>query len=265
MNQSLHRNIYCFMLACGLLLLPGSWSAAQIPTTQGDLPSADRAPAPSDLRPTEGPGGCRCADGHWYDQNRKSCVTGTGCPKLSNMPDGDKGGGYFAWQGNLFINTPCLCGNLDQPLNTGSSNWMITKDQDAATNEPRPSVAVSSPTAGWGSIPNAKWVSPSSQAAGEYIYKITFCLCQGFKNARLDLLVLADNSVTAVRLNGNKIGDVPGPKGFITPKPVSTNNQAFFKAGSNDLEIVVQNDSNVTGLNVGGTIRADQGLCQNRR
>jgi hypothetical protein len=46
---------------------------------------------------------CDCPQGTWYDANRSSCVT-TACQNVTGIPDGDKGGGYFAWQGTLFKN-----------------------------------------------------------------------------------------------------------------------------------------------------------------
>lgn len=60
-----------------------------------------------DGRPTNFPGCskcCTCPEG-WFDKNRNSCVTGTNC-KVPGMPNGDKGGGYFAWDQNLFLNLP---------------------------------------------------------------------------------------------------------------------------------------------------------------
>lgn len=46
---------------------------------------------------------CDCPDG-WYDRTRQSCVTGA-CD-VPGMPNGDKGGGYFAWQAKLFKDIP---------------------------------------------------------------------------------------------------------------------------------------------------------------
>lgn len=45
--------------------------------------------------------GCSCAVG-WYDVNRKSCVVGAGC-SVSGMPNGDKGGGYWVWDGKMYV------------------------------------------------------------------------------------------------------------------------------------------------------------------
>lgn len=65
------------------------------------------------------PPGCQCAQGHWYDPNVKSCVT-TACDLVKGMPDGDKGGGYFAWSGHLFTKTACANTNtcLNGPAGT---------------------------------------------------------------------------------------------------------------------------------------------------
>jgi hypothetical protein len=45
---------------------------------------------------------CTCPKG-WYDENRRSCAIGALCDKVPGMPDGDKGGGYWAWHGILFM------------------------------------------------------------------------------------------------------------------------------------------------------------------
>lgn len=47
---------------------------------------------------------CECPRG-WYDKTRDSCVVGADC-KVPGMPNGDKGGGYFAWDQALFIDIP---------------------------------------------------------------------------------------------------------------------------------------------------------------
>lgn len=45
---------------------------------------------------------CDCPDATWFDANRDSCVTGAGCD-IEDLPNGDIGGGYFAWDGHLFV------------------------------------------------------------------------------------------------------------------------------------------------------------------
>jgi hypothetical protein len=48
---------------------------------------------------------CDCPGGTWYDPNRRSCVTGVDCP-VKGMPNGDKGGGFFAWEEILYLDRP---------------------------------------------------------------------------------------------------------------------------------------------------------------
>jgi len=45
---------------------------------------------------------CDCPEGTWFDANRDSCVTGAGCD-IEDLPNGDMGGGYFAWDGHLYV------------------------------------------------------------------------------------------------------------------------------------------------------------------
>jgi hypothetical protein len=242
------------LMGCLAFLLTGG-SAAQRPITTD---SPRQTPTTTPTFTTEG---CPCAAGQWYDKNRKSCVRGV-CENIAGMPDGDKGGGYFAWQGTLFQDMPCQCADLDQTLNTGSAAWTITADPDPATQESRPAVTIAYPNVSWGSIPNAKWVGPNSEAFGDFTYQITFCLCRGFQNASLTLSLLADNAAS-VRLNGNTIGSVAGPYGFKNPpQTVSTSTQQFFHPGTNTLQVIVHNDSSVTGLNAAVSVKALRGRCQ---
>ena len=105
------------------------------------------------------PPGCTCAAGNWYDANRGSCVTGAYTVK--GMPDGDKGGGYFAWQGSLFVNTACVpCKDLDLTTATGKPGWMLVSGPAVGT--PKPPFIVNSPTRFWsGLVPgsSSNWVS----------------------------------------------------------------------------------------------------------
>lgn len=47
---------------------------------------------------------CACPNG-WYDANRQSCVIGA-CDHVAGISNGDKGGGYFAWNGTLYKDVP---------------------------------------------------------------------------------------------------------------------------------------------------------------
>ncbi|MEM7049183.1 MAG: hypothetical protein AAF604_05965 [Acidobacteriota bacterium] len=60
---------------------------------------------------------CDCPPGTWYDPNRGSCVRGA-CP-VPGMPNGDKGGGFFAWQGQLYQDVAGARNCRTTPLCTG--------------------------------------------------------------------------------------------------------------------------------------------------
>jgi hypothetical protein len=49
---------------------------------------------------------CTCPENTWYDGNRVSCVTGAGCPTLTGFGNGDVGGGFYAWENQLYTNVP---------------------------------------------------------------------------------------------------------------------------------------------------------------
>ena len=49
----------------------------------GGLLPAQPAPGPLSMAPVAAPATCPCATGHWYDANRKSCVT-SACGKPGN-------------------------------------------------------------------------------------------------------------------------------------------------------------------------------------
>jgi hypothetical protein len=209
------------------------------------------------------PAGCNCADGHWWDANRKSCVTGA-C-KVPGMPDGDKGGGYFAWQGELFVNTPCTpCGNLNLTATTGQPGWQLVSGPGISAPQ-APVVMPAYP--GWGTVPGASWVSVNgsggSGAGGFYVYEYQFCLCASAKGQRLDLTFLADNGAV-ISLNGKQIHATTGNGNFKNPpKTVSYTGvpSDWVIPGTNTLRIVVENESNVTGLAASLVIRADNGAC----
>ncbi|HEX2835248.1 MAG TPA: hypothetical protein VHW00_19700 [Thermoanaerobaculia bacterium] len=203
---------------------------------------------------------CPCAPGHWWDKNRKSCVTGA-CA-VPNMPDGDKGGGYFAWQGQLFVNTPCACGNLDLTAPTGQPGWVLVSSPGVTT--PKAPVVVT-PNPGWSTLPGASWVSVDAQrgsAGGDYTYEYTFCLCASAKAPRLDVSLLADNRAT-VFLNNNQIFATTGNTNFAPPiKTVTyTATPNWIIPGTNKVKIVVGNDSNVTGLAAIVKVVAAGGAC----
>ena len=139
------------------MALPIEWNLADLRRHLGGVPLARiRLYPPPGMATAAPPAGCDCGPRHWWDPNRRSCVTGA-CD-VPNMPDGDKGGGYFAWHGSLFINTPCLtvCRNLDKMVATGQPGWILVSSPGVTT--PKAPVVVSAYT-GWGTVPGASWVS----------------------------------------------------------------------------------------------------------
>jgi hypothetical protein len=90
------------------------------------------------------PAGCQCAQGHWYDPNVKSCVT-TACEVVKGMPDGDKGGGFFAWNGHLFTKTACTNPNTNTCLNGPAGTICTFAGNGTAGTAPDGSVVKTSP------------------------------------------------------------------------------------------------------------------------
>ena len=87
-----------------------------------------------DGRPSRFPGcrkTCSCPRG-WYDANRDSCVTGA-CENVKGLPNGNKGGGYFAWNETLFLDIPGKTGCKVGPTGNGgngSCKWTSWLNRD---------------------------------------------------------------------------------------------------------------------------------------
>ena len=85
-----------------------------------------------DGRPSNFPGcisTCDCPRG-WFDPNRDSCVIGA-CD-VPGMPNGDKGGGYFAWDQKLFMDIPgkTNCHVVPVGTNPDQCTWTAWLDRD---------------------------------------------------------------------------------------------------------------------------------------
>lgn len=216
---------------------------------------------------------CDCGPGAWFDLNRDSCVTAACGEPVTGMPDGDKGGGYFAWQNALFKDVPCSstpCQALNQSLNTGTAAWQVTPPGSVQA----PATPVTNVPPNWATSGTGQWISHNAGsgsegsgvawAGGNYIYQTTFCLCANYQQAALQLLVWGDNNIQSVRLNGNLIG---GPTTNGTAFQglglnISENIYNHFVPGQNVLQIVVNNFANsATGFRVSGTITAVAGKC----
>ena len=255
----MNRTLF-FRLLCATLLLLACASAAFSQESRAAAQRREMSAAPP-------PAGCECSPGHWWDTNRKSCVTGA-C-EVASMPDGDKGGGYFAWHGTLFVDTKCIsrCVNLNLTTTTGQPGWQLVSGPGAGY--PIAPVVVS-PYAGWGAVPGASWISSdanrgSQRPVGDYVYEYQFCLDRAAKGASLQLSFLADNGAT-VFLNNQQIFATSGNMNFTgAPRTVSYSNSAgWIIPGTNKVRIVVHNESSVTGLAASLTIRADCGTCATR-
>jgi hypothetical protein len=245
------------LFVLGLSLVCAAGALAQDPARLSAPPPGIATAAP--------PPGCDCGRGHWWDPNRKSCVTGA-CD-VPNMPDGDKGGGYFAWHGSLFINTPCLpaCRNLDKTVATGQAGWTLVSSPGVTT--PKAPVVVPA-YSGWGTVPGASWVSVDANhgnQGGDYVYEYQFCLCarvntQTVGKTSFTVKFLADNGAT-VYLNSTKVFATTGNRNFSgPPRTVTYTGGPGWVAGTNKIRIVVNNDDgSPTGLAASLTLTSDLG------
>lgn len=208
---------------------------------------------------------CDCGSGAWFDVNRDSCVTGA-CGTVPGMPDGDKGGGYFAWQNNLFKNVPCTpCQLLNRTMETTGNGWKVKTPSGV---EVAASV-VASPNSGW-ATGSGQWISADpasglgSSPGGDYTYTTSFCLCAGYEQASLQLTVWGDNKINSVSLNGNLIaGPTTGVSAFTGPGlNATTNTYSHFVPGQNELRVVINNSGvSPTGLRISGVLIAPAGQC----
>ncbi|MCA1616185.1 MAG: hypothetical protein LC800_19205, partial [Acidobacteria bacterium] len=154
------------------------------------------------------------------------------------------------------------CADLNLSLNTGTANWQIVGDPVGSTPVPRAASVVASPPVQWSSLTGAQWIGPNTAGngiQGNYVYQLCFCLCSGFRNAKLTLIGLADNSAT-VHLNNVQVNPAIAAHSG-TGTLVQTNDPQLFKEGDNCLRVVVKNNDSFTGLNIAGTVTATGGRC----
>ncbi|RMG54839.1 MAG: hypothetical protein D6723_04090, partial [Acidobacteria bacterium] len=190
------------------------------------------------------------------DVSVQKCITLPACPPA--CPDAE-----------IILNT-----GWDQaagaviPVGGQDDDWMVVADPAPNTPEPRPADVVT-PHSGWPPpLPNSQWISfrptrvPVIPPVTEYHYQYCFCLAEGFSNAELELDLWADDRAT-VFLNGTQIG---GPGGAFggSPLHVETTDQTLFHSGINCLTVVVEDtQAVVTGLDLVGTVTAENGFCCN--
>lgn len=115
----------------------------------------------------------------------------------------------------------------------------------------------------WPTLPGALWIHPPGgnvRPEGVYTYRLRFKLCSGFRNPHLEGIMFADYFANAT-LNGHPISPTQtgGPN---YPSPIGIQSTAHFKAGVNELIILVTNkERGTTGLALHGNIEVDSGLC----
>jgi hypothetical protein len=139
--------------------------------------------------------------------------------------------------------------------------WTVTCDATGGS-VPRPAQVIT-PHPLWATIPGTRWISATTGATnGLYCYQYCFCLDPRFRNAALTMDLLADD-YAEVYLNGTLVGQTPMGWAFLNPPThISVTNQALFKDCQNCIEIKVLNAGGViTGMDVGATITAQDGLC----
>jgi hypothetical protein len=155
--------------------------------------------------------------------------------------------------------TPCDDLNLD--ISTGVALWEFKGPAAAAVFGPA-SLSLAVPP--WAQPPaGSRWIIPGAlKDEGDFTFRLTFKLCSGFTSPSLNLKLLADYSAK-VFLNGHQIIPLlPGnPPMYATLNSASTTN--YFKAGPNELTIVVHNSEAATpvGLALHGSIQAKRGRC----
>ena len=152
-------------------------------------------------------------------------------------------------------------GNLI-PFGNDDDMWMVTCEPPPTGTLPRPAKVIPANSA-WNTIPGTRWISANQFGPnGDYCYEFCFCLDGRFTNPQLFLQLRADDRAE-VFLNGNLIGSTPDPS-FNTANPtvIIENNPSLFVVGQNCITVVVSNtNAIVTGLNLAGTVTADDGKC----
>jgi hypothetical protein len=154
-----------------------------------------------------------------------------------------------------------VCDNFVLDISTGVADWYV-KGPAAGAGFTQPTLSPPDPVSPWANPPTGSlWLVPGSlRDEGDYTYRLKFKLCSGFRNPSLSLNLLADDYAN-VYLNGHQLPPVQtGGLNFATPVGFATN--TFFKAGDNELTIVVHNKRETpTGLALHGAIEVANGLC----
>lgn len=152
-----------------------------------------------------------------------------------------------------------ICDDFALDISTGVADWYV---RGPAAGDVFTQATLSQPIPPWSvPPPGSLWTIPgTSQSSGDYTYRLLFKLCSGHRKPALDLQLLADNYAN-VFLNGQQLPPVQtaGPN---FNSPIAFSSGSHFKAGDNELTVVVRNsERSATGLAIHGSIEAANGLC----
>lgn len=149
------------------------------------------------------------------------------------------------------------------PIGGKDDDWNVTADPFPNTIEPRPADVVVYADRWPAPFPGTQWISfDPSRGYGmninnkDFRYQYNFTLPACFSNANLSMNIRPDN-IGWVYLNGNFINQTLE---YPAISYINTSNQIFFKAGENNLTVVVRDlppYQVITGLNLKGTVTAN--------
>ena len=160
----------------------------------------------------------------------------------------------------------------DTTLGDGSDDdWMLTEDGTGTISVPTQATVVNQPDipGNWPApFPDSRWIAHAADASyspppnSTYEYEYCFCLRDGFYAPELQLRIRADNSITDIRLNGVSLG-FDGNGGFQSgPIQETYDDPDHFESGENCLTVALKNEVGQAGLNVAGTMRAQNADCE---
>jgi len=159
------------------------------------------------------------------------------------------------------------------PLGDFDDDWQLVVDASGAPVPSSPTVVSAYP--GWlpafvgsGWLSNAEDGSAAHRAlftsAGIYTYERCWCMSGYAIDPLLGLLARGDNEITDVRLNGVSLVPVAGTIGAFNdaqPMEYEVTDSTMFLPGENCVQVDLDNWGSVAGLNVSGSIFADDGAC----
>ncbi len=148
-------------------------------------------------------------------------------------------------------------------------NWKIVSMPGLAAGQSRPALVLTNPRPDYAGVgPDACWVAPTARllnaSPGKYVYRTTLDLT-GYNagSASVKAVMTADDGILDVRVNGTSIALPPATVNQATWRSVAQTALvgAPWRAGPNQLDVVVYNGTtgtrlNPTGLLFGWTVTA---------